>query len=195
MQQRINMKKIRFFSAFLVFLFSIMITASFASSTASYTVRTGTYITSIHDIDFKQKEYSIDLWLWLKYNKREFDFVQNLEIHQAMTVNKLFSTIDSSTGRFYQLMKLQCVLKDSSKIINFPFDRQNLRFSLENSQNDSRELVFTLDTLGKHYNSMFTLRGRNIDSLDTVSSIHAYETTFDDETLTKPHVEYSTFRV
>jgi hypothetical protein len=31
------------------------------------TVKVGIYITSIHDIDFKQKEYAITFWLWLKY--------------------------------------------------------------------------------------------------------------------------------
>ena len=31
------------------------------------TVTTGIYITSIHDIDFKQQEYTVDFWLWLKY--------------------------------------------------------------------------------------------------------------------------------
>ena len=34
------------------------------------TVSIGIYITSIHDIDFKQKEYSVNLWVWLKYKKK-----------------------------------------------------------------------------------------------------------------------------
>ncbi len=187
------MKSIRLFLP--VFIFSIITSNTFATDAPPDTVKTGIYITSIHDIDFKQKEYAIDLWLWLKYNKREFDFVQNLEIPQAKTVNKSFSTIDSTGGKIYLLMKLQCVMKDSWRINNFPFDRQNLRFSIENSQYDSRSLVFSLDTLGKHYDPRFTLRGWNIDSFDISSSKRAYETTFGDETLSKPHVEYSTFRV
>ncbi len=178
-----------------VFIFSIITSNSFATDAPPDTVKTGIYITSIHDIDFKQKEYAIDLWLWLKYNKKEFDFVQNLEIPQAKTVNKSFSTIDSTGGKIYLPMKLQCVMKDSWRINNFPFDRQNLRFSIENSQYDSRSLAFSLDTLGKHYDPRFTLRGWNIDSFDISSSKRAYETTFGDETLSKPHVEYSTFRV
>lgn len=35
------------------------------------------------------------------------------------------------------LMKLRCVMKDSWTINNFPFDKQKLRFSIENSQFDS----------------------------------------------------------
>ena len=39
------------------------------------TVRVGIYITSIHDIDFKQKEYTANLWVWLQYKNKEFDFL------------------------------------------------------------------------------------------------------------------------
>ena len=83
------------------------------------TVYTGIYVTSIHNIDFKQKEYTIDFWLWLTYKNKSFDFVQNLEVPSAKTVTKSFSTIDSSDGKMYLLMKLQCVMKDSWKISNF----------------------------------------------------------------------------
>ena len=159
------------------------------------TVRTGIYITSIHDIDFKQKEYSINLWIWLKYKNKDFDFAQNLEIPQAKSFSKSFSTIDSSNDEVYLLMKLQCTMKDSWRITNFPFDRQRLRLTFENSQFDSRTLVFAPDTLGKHYDPRFTINGWNIDSFTIVIGKQAYETTFGDATLEKPHSEYSAYRV
>ena len=159
------------------------------------TVKTGIYITSIHDIDFKQKEYTVDFWLWLKYKNKEFDFANNLEIPQAKSVEKSFYTEDTSNGRVYIQMKLQCVMKDNWKINNFPFDRQKLRLSIENSQFDSRSLVFSIDTLGNHYDPKFTLRGWMIDSFDIASGIKSYETTFGDESLARPHVEYSSFKV
>lgn len=159
------------------------------------TVKTGIYITSIHDIDFKQKEYTVDFWLWLKYKNKEFDFANNLEIPQAKSVEKSFYTEDTSNGRVYIQMKMQCVMKDNWKINNFPFDRQKLRLSIENSQFDSRSLVFAIDTLGNHYDPKFTLRGWTIDSFEITSGIKAYETTFGDESLARPHVEYSSFKV
>lgn len=159
------------------------------------TVKTGIYITSIHDIDFKQKEYTVDFWLWLKYKNKDFDFSKNLEIPQAKSVDKSFYTVDTSDDKVYMLMKIQCVMKDNWKIENFPFDRQKLRLSIENSQYDSRSLIFSVDTLGNHYDPRFTLRGWNIDSFEIISGIKAYETTFGDESLAKPHVEYSSYKV
>ena len=65
------------------------------------TVYTGIYITSIHDIDFKQKEFAATFWLWMRYRNTDFDFVNNLEIPAAKSVEKSFFTIDSSGERCY----------------------------------------------------------------------------------------------
>jgi hypothetical protein len=175
-----------------VFLFQF---SSKAQQVVPDTVSVGMYITSIHDIDFKQKEYSVNLWLWLKYKNRRFDFYNNLELPQAKNVTKSFVTEDTSGEEVYMQMKLQCVMKDSWRISNFPFDRQTLRLSVENSQFDSRYLIFVPDTVGDHFDKRFTLRGWNIDSCIVSTGIKAYETGFGDERLATPHTEYSAFRV
>ena len=159
------------------------------------TVKTGIYVTSIHNIDFKQNEYTVDFWLWLKYKNKAFDFVRNLEIPQAKSVTKSFSTIDSSGGHMYLLLKIQCVMQDSWKIGSFPFDQQRLRISLENSQYDSKALVFVPDTLGKHFDPRFTLKGWNIDSFLIGTPTVQYETAFGDDTEPRPHSAYSSCRV
>lgn len=159
------------------------------------TVKVGIYITSIHDIDFKQKEYNVNFWLWLKYKNKDFDFLKNLEIPNAKSFTASYSTIDTSNGQVYLVMKLQCVMKDSWKIGNFPFDRQKLRLFFENSQYDAQSLVFVADTLGNHYDPRFTLSGWIIDSCRLSVGKKAYETAFGDDNISKPHMDYSSFRV
>jgi hypothetical protein len=159
------------------------------------TVKVGIYITSIHDIDFKEKEYTVSFWLWLKYRNRAFNFYDNLEVPGAKEVNKSFFTIDSSGDKVYMQMKLQCVMKDSWKISNFPFDKQKLRLSIENSQYDSRSLIFVADTVGDHYDKRFALNGWTIDSCLVATGKKAYETAFGDESAKTPHSEYSNFKV
>jgi hypothetical protein len=159
------------------------------------TVKVGIYITSIHDIDFKQKEYAISFWLWLKYKNRKFDFLQNLEVPQAKSVSRSFATVDSSGPEVYMQMKMQCVMKDSWKIAKFPFDRQTLRLSIENSQFDSRALIFIPDSIGKHFDPRFTLSGWTIDSCIITNGIKKYETAFGDDEMATPHTEYSSFKV
>jgi hypothetical protein len=180
---------------------SILLCLAFLSITSKAqdkypdTVKVGIYITSIHDIDFKQKEYTAHFWLWLKYKRREFDFLNNLEIPQAKTVDRSFATVDSSGEEIYIQMKLLCVMRDSWRIENFPFDHQTLRLSIENSQFDSKELLFVPDTLGQHYDPRFALRGWNVDSCILESRSKVYETAFGDEKMQKQRTEYSAFRI
>ncbi|MGB8192692.1 MAG: hypothetical protein WCF67_12270, partial [Chitinophagaceae bacterium] len=167
----------------------------FAQETKPDTVKVGIYITSIHDIDFKQKEYTVNLWLWLKYKNKAFDFSQNLEVPQAKTVTKSFIYTDTSNGMVSLQMKLQCVMKDNWKIANFPFDVQKLRLSIENSLFDSRSLIFEADTVGHHYDARFALNGWTVDSCILAVGTKVYETNFGDTSLGKPRAEYSAFRI
>ena len=180
---------------FLVILNSVFSQKVFAQNEIPDTVYTGIYITSIHDIDFKEKEYTVSFWLWLKYKNAAFDFVQNLEVPQAKTVTRSFSTMDTSNNKVYLLMKLQCVMKDSWEISNFPFDRQKLALSIENSQYDSKTLVFAADRFGKYFDPRFTLNGWTIDTFKVNTKIKTYETAFGDVKLLKPHSEYSSYNV
>lgn len=189
------MKKNIAITFLLFFSFIFLNSKSFAENTHPDTVKAGIYITSIHDIDFKQNQYDVNLWLWLTYKRKDFNFVDNLEIPEAKSFTRSFTNIDSSNGKIYILMKLQCLMKDNWRIGNFPFDRQQLKFSVENSQFDSHQLVFVPDSFGKHFDPQFTLKGWNIDSFKMHQEVKAYETTFGDSSLSTPHVEYSSFKV
>lgn len=187
------MRKLRYVLLLLIVLSSSQFIS--AQEIKKDTVSVGIYITSIHDIDFKQKEYALTFWLWLKYKNKDFDFLKNLEVPQAKSVEKSFSLIDTTGDQISMQMKLQCIMKDSWRISNFPFDHQSLRLSIENSQFDSRYLIFVPDTVGNHFDPRFTLRGWTIDSCVVQTGIRAYETAFGDRSFEKPHTEYSNFRV
>jgi hypothetical protein len=180
---------------FTVVLFLFLSKSLLAQDSPPDTVSTGIYITSIHDIDFKQKEYTITFWLWLKYKNKDFDFLNNLEVPHAKMVSRSFATIDSSNDQIYLLMKMQCVMKDSWRIRNFPFDKQKLRLSIENSQYDSKSMVFVPDTAGKNYDPRFTLSQWKIDSCRITTGINKYETAFGDPSIIGAHTEYSSYKV
>jgi len=55
-------------------------------------VSVGIYVTSIHDIDFKQKEYTT-LLVVVKNKNKGVRFDHNLEVPQAKTVIKSFSVM------------------------------------------------------------------------------------------------------
>ncbi len=186
--------------AFLLILFIIVSSSSFISNVVAQkahpdTVTVGIYVTSIHDIDFKEKAYKANLWLWMKYKRPEFDFLKNLEVPMAKTFEKEYATLDTlKDGTIYVLMKLQCLMKGTWKIKNFPFDRQMLRFAIENSMYDSKSLVFASDTVGEHYGKYFLIDWVK-DSFNIQADIKEYNTSFGDPALLKPQSKYGTYKV
>ncbi len=179
----------------LTLLFVVCTSILYAQDDKIDTVHVGIYITSVHDIDFKQKEFTATFWLWLKYKNQELDFINNLEIPNAKTVDKTFTTIDTSNGRVFLQMKLQSVIKESWKISNFPFDEQKLRIAIENSQFDASSMVFVVDTFGDNFDKRFTLSGWNIDSCVITSEKSIYQSAFGSESAVKQVTEYSAFQV
>jgi hypothetical protein len=181
----------------IILLSFLLIACLVKAKDAPDTVSVGVYINSVHDIDFKDKEYTVNLWLWLKYRNPDFDFSKYLEVPMAKSVDKSFYTVDTlDDGRIYMLMKLQCVMRDSWKIENFPFDRQKLRFTIENSQYDSKSLIFKEDTLGKHYSKWTIPNWRIIpDSFLIQTGMKTYETGFGDPGYVMPKSEFATYKM
>jgi len=168
------------------------------------TVKLGIYVTSIHDIDFKQKEYKTIFWLWLKYKNKDLDFVHNLEIPNAKSFTTAFTTLDTSNGRVYLIMKMECTMKNGWNINNFPFDRQTLRLTFENSQFDSTRLIFVPDTLGDHFdkristrtgNNDMVINGWQVDSFVMSSRGRVYKTGFGLDDLAEQKQTYSALRI
>jgi len=109
---------------------------------------------AIHDIDFKAKGVYDHFLMWFKYRNRDFDSGKTSKCRrQKRSTNRL--QIDSSHEKVYVQMKLQCVRKIHGGLPIFPYDRRMLRTSIENSQFDSRSLVFCSWYSGPAFRSAF----------------------------------------
>ena len=72
----------------LALLFSLAALASFAQEEKTHpdTVKAGVYIISVHDINFRDKEYTLRFWLWFVYDNPAFDFAGQLDLPNAKDI-------------------------------------------------------------------------------------------------------------
>ncbi len=159
------------------------------------TVKVGIYFISVHDIDFRQKEYTVRFWLWFRCKSNEFKFDKNVEVPNAKSIENTDNYSDTSNGEIFTLMKMKCVMKESWQVHNYPFDKQKLEIHIENSQFDSRSLVFVADTSGKHFDPELTITGWDISNVIVKTGLKTYESNFGDKTLTEPKSNYASFTV
>lgn len=192
----IPMKKIgyiRITTICLSFILIFIIQVSHAQQNPD-TVRIGSYVISLHDFNFHDKEYVARFWVWMTYKDPDFDFAHRVEVPNAkdMTIQDVMSdTLDN--GQIWVLMKLKCVMKQNWQVHNFPFDKQHLEVSIENSEFDTRKLVFELDTTGSHFDPHFTVDGWKIHDFKAHKRIAHYGTDFGDPTLNTDKSEYASY--
>jgi hypothetical protein len=211
-----NFGKRLFQSLGLTILFLFQFKSTFATENQRKdTIRVGIYITSIHDIDFKNQEYDINFWMWLDYrfanapnNKSYFSnqiqLLNSIEIPLAKSFEMKF--IDTTTQVNHLLTKVHCVMKDNWNIKNFPFDHQQLRLSIENSVYDSNKVKLIVDANYRFYDTSISKRldgtvipkiiqGWELESVDTIKNsdskrfnYNKYLTNFGDTSIKSPTI-------
>jgi len=162
-------------------------------SEAPDTVRVGTYIISVHDINFHEKEYTVRFWLWFLYDNANFDFSKQLDIPNAKAIEEPEIITDSIDGKAWVIMKMKCTMKENWSVEDFPFDEQHLKIQIENTLFDNKHLVFVPDTAGSRYDSKEAIDGWRITNFAVKQNVNDYETGFGDAS--NNFQEFSTFTI
>lgn len=159
------------------------------------TVRIGSYVISVHDINFHNKEYTMRFWLWLLYGNAGFDFVKQIDITNAKSIDEPEAIIDMIDGKTWQLMKMKCTMKQNWMVGDFPFDQQHLIVRIENSIYDNNSLVFVADTAGSTYDKEMSIDGWRVKNFKVSTTNNDYETVFGDPRAAAQHSEYAEFNI
>ncbi len=157
------------------------------------TVKVGAYVISLHDINFRDKEYTMRFWLWFVYDNPDFDFTKQLDIPNAKTIEPPEIIMDSVDGKAWVIMKMKCTMKEKWLVNDFPFDKQHLRVQIENTLFDNNSLVFVPDVLGSKFDKEDVLDGWTISDFNVADGTHLYETGFGDATPGRDRQTFSTF--
>ena len=161
-------------------LFLFVSAAAFGLNPKPDTVKAGVYIISVHDINFRDKEYTLRFWLWFIYDNPAFDFEKQLDLPNAKDIDIQEAIYDSLDGKKWVIMKMKCTMKNSWNVHDFPFDQQRLKMHIENTLFDKRNLVFIPDTEGSSFDPQEAIDGWNITTFIVAESDNDYLTGFGD---------------
>jgi hypothetical protein len=148
---------------------------------------------SVHDINFHDKEYTARFWLWFLYKNKDFDFVKQLDITNAKSIDQPQLLDDSLNGKKYSMLKMKSTMKENWNVEDFPFDRQHLKIQIENSLYDKSAMVFKPDVKGSKFDADETLAGWNIKNFKVDAIDNVYETSFGDNRPGKDNQVFSAF--
>ncbi|QLH32487.1 MAG: hypothetical protein HWD62_08690 [Cyclobacteriaceae bacterium] len=159
------------------------------------TVTVGSYVISVHDINFRDKEYTMRFWLWFLYDNPDFDFSTQLDIPNAKSIDPPEIILDSINNKTWAIMKMKATMKESWKVADFPFDKQHLKVQVENTLFDNNDLVFKPDTKGSTYDKAEALDGWDITNFRVSTILNDYETGFGDTAPNRNLQNFSAFLI
>lgn len=164
-----------------LWLFVLLFAAqSLAAQSRPDTVRIGCYVISLHDFNFRDKEYVARFWLWLLYNNPDIAFDNDIEVPNAKEIHFDEVLKDSLEGSRWVQMKMRCVMKEAWRVKDYPFDEQHLEIIVENAKFDAQTMVFVPDTVGQFYDPEMTVEGWKIKDFRIKSGTSHYATGFGD---------------
>jgi hypothetical protein len=178
-----------------VFLLIFFLLSGFFLFAQPDTVKVGTYVISVHDINFHEKEYTARFWLWFVYANPDFDFSKQLDIPNAKSIDTPEIINDSIDGKAWAIMKMKSTMKESWNVKDFPFDKQHLRVQIENTLFDNKSLVFEPDTKGSKFDQKEAIDGWAITNFRVSAGINDYETGFGDPREDRSLQNFSTFLI
>ncbi|MCW5911957.1 MAG: hypothetical protein KIT62_12830 [Cyclobacteriaceae bacterium] len=159
------------------------------------TVKVGAYVISVHDINFRDKEYTMRFWLWFLYDNPNFDFSTQLDIPNAKSIDPPEIIVDSIDNKAWAIMKMKTTMKESWQVADFPFDKQHLKVQIENTLFDNNSLVFKPDIRGSTYDKADALDGWDITSFKVSTIVNDYETGFGDPKPERSLQNFSAFLI
>lgn len=133
----------KFRSTFTLLLFIWQLTAM---AQAPDSVYIGTYIRDFYDFDLSNNTVKTDLYLWCRYKNTDFNFKDELEFINANEVNYAGTSIEKIGDSQWFFTKASAAIRQDYRLLNYPFDKQEFRISIESTEYDLKDLVFVADT-------------------------------------------------
>jgi len=180
---------------YLRLVFAFVLISSLALQAQPDTVSVGSYVISVHDINFRDKQYTMRFWLWFVYDNPDFDFSTQLDIPNAKSIDNPEIILDSLNGKTWAIMKMKAAMKESWNVLDFPFDKQHLKVQIENTLFDNQSLVFKPDHKGSTFDKNEAIDGWEIVNFKVSENTNDYETGFGDPAPERSLQNFSSFLI
>lgn len=162
------------------------------SSTApsgSREVVVGAYINDIQELDFRTQSYSVDVYVWFRWRDKDLDPSKSLEFMNRFAPNahvrdQIYEPPKTlPDGTFYAVVRNQGRFSTKLAVGNYPFDTQDLRIELEDSELGSALLTYVRDSNAISLSPEIYLPGFKIGQPRIEIRDHLYPTNFGNPTV------------
>lgn len=127
-------------------LFFLLLINNFSNAQIKKNVNVGLYVEDIHGIDYQGSKYEVVFWVWINSKDGIYNFEEELDIPNSTSTEISSISYDSiSNKNFHSECKIRATILNKFDVKNYPFDKQQLNFSIEFSRYSSDEINVMID--------------------------------------------------
>ena len=142
------------------------------------TVQVGTFFTSLYDLNFAERSFKTDFWIWYNYRSDSLYPLESVEISNAKEFEFQSNDLEKINGVNWATHKCKAEVKQEWRLENFPFDQQELTIEIEDAISDSKSVIYLADIENSNYDKNIDLDGWNIKEFKVEQMLKLYETTY-----------------
>ena len=158
----------------------------------------GVYVNQILDLSFKDRRYTIDVYVWFRWRPEgqmadyrpldSFEFINGRIENKTSIVEKTIDGVNYATAR------VTANISEPWDLDAFPLDNHRLRIFLEDSKRVASEMIFEVDRANSRLGDEIRLSGWTLSFFDAGVTTKAYSSNFGDVSLpTRDRAEFSRF--
>jgi hypothetical protein len=147
------------------------------------TCKIGMYINSIYDFKLDDKSFMADFWLWMNYKNDSLKFENNVEITNSKLADFSHYSMEKKDGWNWAAQKCRAQLIHQWDVSKFPFDKQELRIEIEDSQSDTSKLLYIADKENSKMDSSFNSGEWCVEDFRIEQGVKTYQTTYGNPSL------------
>ena len=142
-------------------------------------VTLGAYVIALYDLNPNNNTFAADLWLWAQHDKAlDFKPLKSLEPENARTFATSLDVTEDHPAERYHATKVRGVFSHNWNVVNFPFDRHELRIRLSEGQTEADQLVYAADSANTGIDPVVRVEGWRIEKVALETSVRTFTTTF-----------------
>lgn len=157
-------------------------------------VAVGTYINEVYDLSLKDNKFSVDFYIWFRWQGGELKPHDSFEVVNGRTNSKEVIYSDTIEGTNYTVSRVHATITKFWDISRFPMDNHTLSIAVEDSQNEEFKFAYVPDITNSNHNPALEVPGWKVAKNRAQVVPHGYKTNYGDiRLLSNNELVYSRF--
>ena len=158
-------------------------------------VITGVYIDRIKELSLSDSTWTVDFYIWFKWNDSDVNPGENFQIIDGEVDNDKKELVDEYINgtEHYQIYYINAKITKFFDVLRFPVDSHILTIEIEDKKTERPDLIYVADNTS-NFNSKVQIHGYHIDNMTLVEKPHVYQSNFGDPRIKQGPTSYSQLR-